>query len=270
MPITELKQSKPFVYQKKKLTGKKKIIQNFCYHFAYIDSTNDWIIKQEKDLPQGAIVSTDFQYKGKGRWGRNWQTKSGLSALFSVLYRYQKKFPVNLISLCVGVAICESLQKLGVKNTYLKWPNDILIEKKKVAGVLCERFPNFLVIGIGINNLQKQADFSVEIANKACSLFLATNKTIKLLKIIEICSLELDATLQSLVAKKSTSILQKWENYCSPEKNITYKEQKTNEVFFAKILGLDYDNGNLIVKNENGKINSLSAGSITIQKIAND
>ena len=259
-----------FTYQKKELAGERKILQNCCFHFAKIDSTNDWLIQQEKKLPNGAIASCDFQQQGKGRWGKTWQAKNASSALFSSLYRPKKKFPTHLITLAVGVAICECFEQLGINNASLKWPNDVLIAEKKIAGVLCERFSNFLVIGIGINSLQKISDFSLEIVNKASSVFIASRKKINPFKILTVCSLKVDKILQNLEIGETIKVLKKWEYYCTSYKNISYQDPKTKKMLLAKIQGLDYTTGELVVKTNTGKINNLSAGEISIEKFTSD
>jgi BirA family biotin operon repressor/biotin-[acetyl-CoA-carboxylase] ligase len=255
-----------FSFEEKKLAGFRKILQNSCFFFPKIDSTNGWLIAKQEKLEQGAIISTDFQTLGKGRLGRSWQAKSGLSLMFSVLYRPLNGFPTQFVSLSAAVAICDAFYHLGIQNISLKWPNDILYGQKKIGGILCEVFSDFLVIGIGINNLQESADFPEYLQKQASSLRIATGKKWSSFLLLERCTLQLDQVLQLLERKEPQEILKAWEGYCSPYKNITYTNPKTKEKRAGVIKGLNRENGNLLVLCENQKIENLSAGEITIQE----
>ena len=204
-----------FLFQEKRLQFHRKILANYTLHFPVIDSTNRWLLEK---LPAcGTIISSDYQNTGKGRLGRNWEGKPKQSLMFSVLYRYKTE-TFSILSLAVGVALCLVLRKtetrkVGDRKICLKWPNDLLIENKKIGGILCESQPQkkIVVIGAGINVLQKKTDFSPQICKKASSLKIETNKDFDRFQLLEECTLELDRILQRLEKGEKKKILQEWE-----------------------------------------------------------
>ena len=272
-PITalsfKLSAMKELSFEKKWLTGKRKILQNYVLHCSRIDSTNNWLACHAQDnCLQGSIISTEFQTQGKGRLGKKWQAKKGLSTMFSVLYRPPENFPLHLISLGVGVAICEALRNWEIAGITLKWPNDILLDKKKIGGILCESFPKGVVIGVGINVNQKITDFPKEIQAKASSLFLALGNSINNFLVLEVCTLILDKILLALEAGHTKAVLAQWESYSSSYKNIFYTNQQTGQTQAGRIQGIDYQTGNLLVKKADNQIESLFHGSISIKNFS--
>ena len=104
------------------------------YSFKELDSTNEFA-KTLKDADEGTLVIADRQTQGKGRIGRKWYSPEG-GLWFSIILKPEDKtLPLQMV---IGVAICDALKTLGI-NANLKWPNDVLIDTKKVAGILAER-----------------------------------------------------------------------------------------------------------------------------------
>jgi BirA family biotin operon repressor/biotin-[acetyl-CoA-carboxylase] ligase len=128
-------------------------------HLSETDSTNKAIknkLIQEK-VPEGLVVSTDYQTLGRGQFGNSWESAAGLNLLFSTVF-YPKFLKLNesyrlTMSVCLG--ICDFLAELSFKAE-IKWPNDILIDGKKLSGTLLESSLNsrnfeYCVVGIGLN-----------------------------------------------------------------------------------------------------------------------
>jgi BirA family biotin operon repressor/biotin-[acetyl-CoA-carboxylase] ligase len=116
----------------------------------------------------GSMVVADFQTAGRGRLGRTWTAPAGSSLLLSIVLRpgtAPEGWP--LISLAAGVAVCECLAGLGVEPG-LKWPNDVLLGDRKVAGILAEAAEGVVILGIGIN--VGRVEFPEDIASTATSL----------------------------------------------------------------------------------------------------
>lgn len=121
-------------------------------------STNTHLMQQAATgAPHGACVVTELQTQGRGRRGRVWQAGLGNSLTFSLLWRFDcGAGALSGLSLAVGVALMRTLVELGVTGAGLKWPNDILHENRKLAGILIELQgdmdgPSAAVIGIGLN-----------------------------------------------------------------------------------------------------------------------
>ena len=133
-----------------------------------VNSTNTYLM-QQKNVPHATCVAAHIQTSGKGRRGRTWVSQLGASLTFSVVWRFQcGAAALSGLSLAVGVALMRTLASLGVNQAQLKWPNDVLVDGKKLAGILIELQgdldgPSTAVIGIGINlNLPKAVIESID------------------------------------------------------------------------------------------------------------
>jgi BirA family biotin operon repressor/biotin-[acetyl-CoA-carboxylase] ligase len=121
-----------------------------------VNSTNTYLM-QNKHAAHATCVAAHVQTNGKGRRGRTWVSQLGASLTFSLLWRFQcGAAALSGLSLCVGVALIRALRDLDVTAAQLKWPNDVLVNGKKLAGILIElqgdlEGPSAAVIGVGIN-----------------------------------------------------------------------------------------------------------------------
>lgn len=122
-------------------------------HFTTLDSSNDYLMRAQGDI-HGRVCVTDFQSQGKGRRGNVWHGDSGDSLLFSLGWHPQNAVS-PAVSLVVGLALIEALKLFGIKGLCLKWPNDVLYQQKKLAGILVESSFQadkvIVVIGVGLN-----------------------------------------------------------------------------------------------------------------------
>jgi BirA family transcriptional regulator, biotin operon repressor / biotin---[acetyl-CoA-carboxylase] ligase len=133
-----------------------------------VASTNTYLM-QQKGIAHATCVAAHMQTHGKGRRGRTWVSQLGASLTFSLLWRFQcGAAALSGLSLAVGVALIRAFNSLGVDSVQLKWPNDVLVDSKKLAGILIElqgdlEGPSAAVIGIGINlNLPKNVLQSID------------------------------------------------------------------------------------------------------------
>lgn len=123
------------------------------------DSTN-LVLKNklnQENVPEGLVVATEYQTLGRGQFGNSWESERALNLLFSTVF-YPKFLPLSesyrlTMSVCLG--ICDFLQELNFQ-AQIKWPNDILLEGKKVSGTLLESSLNsksfeHIMVGIGLN-----------------------------------------------------------------------------------------------------------------------
>lgn len=124
----------------------------------HLDSTNTYLMKKlSAGLTHASCVAANLQTNGRGRRGRSWQAGLGASLTFSVLWRFQcGATGLSGLSLAVGIAMIRALHSFGVTDAKLKWPNDVLIGREKLAGILIElqgdmEGPSVAVIGVGIN-----------------------------------------------------------------------------------------------------------------------
>ncbi|MDP5053136.1 MAG: bifunctional biotin--[acetyl-CoA-carboxylase] ligase/biotin operon repressor BirA, partial [Congregibacter sp.] len=122
-----------------------------------IDSTNSQLRRQSLDSVGASVCLAESQSAGRGRRGRSWVSPFASSIYLSLAWRFDGGAEVlEGLSLAVGVLVCDALQDLGVEGLSLKWPNDIYLHGRKLAGILVELSGDFsgpcdVVIGIGIN-----------------------------------------------------------------------------------------------------------------------
>ena len=120
-------------------------------------STNDIAFKEAQNgSSEGNSFLSYIQTKGRGRNSSTWESLKGNLFLSTIIRPEKNKSLWHQLSLIVGFSILEVLIKFGVdrNNIELKWPNDVLVDKKKISGVLLEAFDNFIIIGIGLNILK--------------------------------------------------------------------------------------------------------------------
>ena len=156
-------------------------------HFDKISSTNDYAlsIKNHFLFKEGLIITTNFQNKGKGQYYNSWDSEFAKNLLISIVIypklSVKKKFDLNKIA---SLAVCELLRYFGL-NAYIKWPNDIIVNDKKICGILIENIisNNIIkksVVGFGINiNQTKFKKYNIP----ATSLKILNQKSYKIKKV---------------------------------------------------------------------------------------
>jgi BirA family biotin operon repressor/biotin-[acetyl-CoA-carboxylase] ligase len=140
-------------------------------HYRLTDSTNARAKElAEAGAPGGLVVTADAQSAGRGRRGRPWFAPPRTSLLYSALLRPFEGDP--LLSLAVPLAVCEAAEAVAPVRCQVKWPNDVWIDERKVAGVLIEARPEqrWAVIGIGLNVTVPEDQFPAELRGQARSL----------------------------------------------------------------------------------------------------
>jgi BirA family transcriptional regulator, biotin operon repressor / biotin---[acetyl-CoA-carboxylase] ligase len=142
-------------------------------HFRRTDSTNE----RAKELalagaPGGLVVTASEQTAGRGRRGSAWFAPAGACLLYSALLRPFDAERAPVLPLAVPLAVCEAAESVAPVRCQVKWPNDVWIDERKVAGILVEARPDegWAVIGIGLNVAIRHEDFPPELRGTATSL----------------------------------------------------------------------------------------------------
>src|ERR687884_1476715 len=132
-----------------------------------------------RDDPEGAVAVADEQTEGRGRLGRQWLAPTGTSLLVSVLLRPDVE-PARLpeLSLVAGRACAEAIAEAAGLETQVKFPNDVLVRGRKVAGILAEASEGRVVLGIGVNVSQSGGQLPAEPRTPATSLLLETGREV--------------------------------------------------------------------------------------------
>jgi len=156
-----------------------------CHNLKKVESTNDFAMNLTKTEPvfEGTVVRTSHQFRGKGQMGNSWYSDPDSNLAVSVVLKPVSLNGGNMYLLNMAVALAaREFVAMYCNSVYVKWPNDIYIQDKKVAGILVENVWKggkllFSIIGLGIN--VNQANFPADIPNPT-SMFLQTNQTIDL------------------------------------------------------------------------------------------
>lgn len=148
--------------------------------FDHTGSTNDRVRERAAaGAAAGTTVIAEYQTEGRGRLGRSWEARAGQALLASVLLRPAAGGAAEaaaVLPLRVGLALAGAIERLIGRPPGLKWPNDLELDGRKVAGILCEAGGEGVVVGIGVNVAQAEADFPPELRAGATSLRLAAGR----------------------------------------------------------------------------------------------
>lgn len=241
------------------------------YTFKTLESTNE----TAKELAlngasHGTIVISEEQTAGKGRLGRKFYSPSNSGIYMSIILRPNLKISdAVLITTAASVAICNAIENVTNTNVKIKWINDIVINDKKVCGILTEAVTDFetgniqhLILGIGINFNTSENDFPIEIRNLATSIFSNTDTT---------------STRNQLCAEVINKILFMIEDIKNYDFIDEYKKRSiilNQDITFirggisTKGRAIDInDDGSLVVKKENNEIVTLNSGEVSIRRI---
>lgn len=177
------------------------------------DSTNARLLERAgKGAASGTVLAALNQTAGRGRRGRAWLTAPGDSLVFSLLWRFAPGVSLAGLSLATGLALLRALESLGVAELSLKWPNDLLLAGRKVAGVLIEvvsPLPGAVVIGIGIN-MRLPAALPAELQASAAALDRALPTLPPSSLVLARVLAELHGVLAAFAADGFASLRQEW------------------------------------------------------------
>ena len=122
-------------------------------------------------MPEGALALCDEQTQGRGRLGRSWTAPPGTAILASLLLRPPSDRVVSELSLVAGTAVAEAIEGGVGLAVQVKWPNDVMLNRRKVAGILAEASDGIVAVGIGVNVNQERGDLPEDTPVSAGSLY---------------------------------------------------------------------------------------------------
>lgn len=217
----------------------------------------------------GTLIIADEQTMGRGRLGRNWHSKKGTGIWMSLIIKPEisvQKAPQ--FTLLTAVALCMAIEEVTGLEPFIKWPNDLLLQQKKVAGILTELIAEenrvqAIIIGIGINVNHTETDFPEELRDKATSLAIEKGTTILRPKLVQNFCLKFEKLYETYNKTGFQPIKLLWESY-----NISIGKKilaRTNQrTIVGTALGINED-GVLLLEDEHGHIHHIYSADIDIQ-----
>ncbi len=191
------------------------------YAFDSIGSTNQvaWRLALE-GYPEGTLVIAEEQRRGRGRLGRSWHSPKGLGLWFSVVLRPRGHARYAwLLPLAMSLPVSQALRQLYGLEAKVKWPNDVLVSGRKIAGVLVEgsvsseKFQT-AVVGIGINVNQLDDHFPPELRDRVTSVRRELGQAVSRLELLAQVLLEMERIYSQLV-RDEDPVLEQWRRSCA-------------------------------------------------------
>ncbi len=253
-------------------------LQSFCAQllfFPTLPSTN-LFLKQyaQKTQSEGEKLSSGIcaiaheQTAGYGRMGRSWHSAAGTGFYFSLLLTPKlDAYYAPLLTLMVAIATAETIMVMDKIHLDIKWPNDILLNEQKVAGILAEAVfegaaLNYAIIGIGVNLQHKY--FPAEIQPRPTSLYLATGKTISVEEFLYPLLLKLDQWY-GLLLNEPAKIVARWQELSSFAQGKRLRVKVAEQELEVSTYGLT-PNGALQGRKANGEILTFYGEEVTVIK----
>ncbi len=242
-----------------------KIIGKRIVYYDIIDSTNAKCYElAEKNYPQGTTVVAEGQTKGKGRLSRPWISPRYKGIYFSIILKPDiLPMQVPKITLLVAVSAVSAIRKLAQLQTLIRWPNDVLINGRKVCGILTEMNAevdrvNFIILGIGINVTSNRSS----LPKGATSLFAEGARGISRCQLLRELLMDLESNYLSFKREGFAPIVQEWRNFSAILGN-RVKIISHSEKLEGQATGIDSD-GALIIRLDNGFQEKILAGDVEL------
>ena len=245
-----------------------EVLGQDIYYKEEIDSTNNQAkVLAREGAKEGHLIIAEHQSQGKGRLGRSWQSPSGTGIWMSLILRPHilPKYASQL-TLLAGLSMCEVIQEITGLEAKIKWPNDIVVNGKKVCGILTEMSAemesiNYIILGIGVN--VNMAYFPEELPY-ASSLAIEGKKEYSRKAIIKAFLEKFEIDYK--VYKKQpdlTPIMERYEKNCITL-NRKVKLLVSHEEVIAKATGISNE-GELLVTLEDGTMKVVSSGEVSVR-----
>ena len=237
------------------------------HYFNELGSTNTRTRElAERGAPEGEVVIADAQTQGRGRLGRRWESPAGRNLYFSILLR-PSLAPAHAaqITLMAAVALAETLDSFIAQTAEIKWPNDILVGGRKLAGVLTEAACSadaieYVILGIGINVNYRRDDMPEEIRARATSLADLSGAFVARENVLARLIHALDRCYGVLEQSGFDALRPRWEaRFALRGKRVQVEHLDQKIVGRARGIAPD---GALLVEDENGALHNIYAGDV--------
>lgn len=239
--------------------------------FEALESTNTHAMELGRQgAEQGTVVAAHFQSRGRGRLGKSWQSPPGRGLYFSLILRPElDNQDLAKVTLATGLAVCEAVDAVAGTSARIKWPNDVLLAGRKVAGILAEsvqlpaRAGNLVVLGIGLNVATARHEFTEEVRTAATSLLLATGRLFDYGVLLTAIVERVEQRVRILESGGFSELLQAWRRRDATLGRRLQWLAVTGRVVTGVSLGPDAE-GHLQVEDQDGVVHRILSGDLSL------
>lgn len=248
-----------------------KWVGKTLYYYEDTDSTNaDAMRLGEEGAEHGTLVVANHQNKGRGRRGRVWQSPVGTTISMSFLVKPEiAPGKASMLTLVMALAVAKGIEEACDLSTAIKWPNDILVNGKKVCGILTEMkaemdYIHGVIIGVGINvNVES---FPEDLQSMATSLILEKGRKVSRAEVIERVAENFEEYYEKFMEAEDLSLLRDLyeERLISKGKAVKVLDPQGEYTGISKGIT---DTGELVVETQDGKEQQVYAGEVSVRGI---
>ena len=232
-------------------------------------STNETAFKMaEEGAPEGTVVIAESQSRGKGRMGRRWESPSGVNLYCSIILR-PPILPLQAVQMTFlsAVAVARGVEETTRLSPTIKWPNDVLLAGRKVAGLLNEMGAetekvNFIILGIGVNINMEQDQFPLDLRHPATSLRIEAGRPVNRVEFVRALLREADTLYASYLAGGYGAVRDEWLARCAMigrRVHVSYRDSAVAGL----ATGID-EYGALLLALDDGRVERVLAGDVKL------
>lgn len=224
----------------------------------------------EEGAEHGTLVIAGRQNAGKGRRGRGWISPKGENIYMSILLRPEfEPSKAPMLTLVMAYSVAQALREKEEINAKIKWPNDVVLHKKKICGILTEMsaeidYINHVVIGVGINTNMEQME--AEIAEKATSLKIEEGRTVMRAGLIAQVMKYFEENYEKFMKDGDLSGIKDAYNDMLVNQDRDVRVLEPGNEYDAHAIGIN-ETGELLVKKEDGSLEKIFAGEVSVRGI---
>lgn len=241
----------------------------YVHHFPSTGSTNDVAAALAREgAPEGTVVIAEEQTRGRGRLGRTWLAPAGSCLLLSIVFRPSLPTAESFrLTMLASLAAAIAVERVSGVVPSIKWPNDLLVGHRKLAGILSEGSAvderlEYAVVGIGLNVNFEPAAFP-EIADVATSLQAEAGREVSRLAVLQALLTEVEARYDTLHAARQGELWAAWRRRLGTlGRRVTVTEGDHREVGTAVDVAPD---GSLILRRDDGSEVAIAVGDVTLR-----
>jgi BirA family biotin operon repressor/biotin-[acetyl-CoA-carboxylase] ligase len=223
----------------------------------------------EAGADEGTVIIADAQKGGKGRMGRVWSSPPGINLYCSVVLRPTvKPYQAPQLTFLSAVAVARAIELTTELKPEIKWPNDVLISGRKVAGLLNEMSAetdgiNFVILGIGVNLNMQAAQFPADLRTPATSLLLEQGRAVGRAQFAATMLMELDRLYGDFLQHGFGPVREEWQQRCNANGREVSVSDGAAETMRGSFAGIDGE-GAMLVRLPNGSVERILSGDVRV------